>query len=166
MSRAGTNCFLSQSAARLRGTEDVADAAARAAATLASNAWSASGALALSRAVATGENAGGSNGCGCNAAVTCAATSSGLIGWLKRSTITGGRSKRPPGRYQCVCSSRAVGVVNVKEYGRSSRRPLSAAAEASILTSYFVASGSLRAGVKIRIVVPDHRKVPSTAGEI
>ena len=45
-------------------------------------------------------------------------------------------------------------------------RPLTAAADASIVTSYFVASGSRRDGVKIRIVVPDHRKVPATAGAI
>src|SRR5207237_2945317 len=31
-------------------------------------------------------------------------------------------------------------------------------------TSYFVATGSRFAGVKIRIVVPDQRNVPATAG--
>ena len=50
--------------------------------------------------------------------------------------------------------------MKLKVYGLSSRRPLSAVVEASIRTSYFVASGSLRAGVKIRIVVPDQRNVP------
>ena len=34
----------------------------------------------------------------------------------------------------------------------------------SIVTSYFVASGSRFAGVKIRTVVPDQRNVPFTAG--
>src|SRR5919198_764915 len=78
----------------------------------------------------------------------------------------GAASKRPPGRYQFVCSSRAVGVVKVRVYGWARRRPLSAVALVSIVTSYFVASGSRFAGVKIRMVVPDQRNVPFTAGLI
>ena len=45
-------------------------------------------------------------------------------------------------------------------------RPLTAVALAAIVTSYFVAAGNFFAGVKIRIVVPDQRYVPATAGVI
>src|SRR5918994_1703026 len=53
-------------------------------------------------------------------------------------------------------------------YGCAGLRPLIAVADASIVTSYFVAFGrrASLAGVKIRIVVPDQRKVPGTAGAI
>src|SRR4051794_16997218 len=54
--------------------------------------------------------------------------------------------------------------MKLNEYGVASRRPLIAAVPASMVTSYFVASGSRLAGVKIRIVVPDHLKVPAAAG--
>src|SRR5262245_13113663 len=39
-----------------------------------------------------------------------------------------------------------------------------AVAAAAIVTLYLVASGSGFAGVKIRVVVPDQRNVPATAG--
>src|SRR5262245_45831867 len=72
----------------------------------------------------------------------------------------------PPRRYQLVCSRRTVGVVNRNDCGRASVRPLTAVAVASTVTSYDVAYGSGRreSGVKIRIVVPDHRKLPGIAG--
>ena len=46
----------------------------------------------------------------------------------------------------------------------SSFRPLTAVAVVSTVTSYLVENGSGRSGVKIRIVVPDHRNDPLTAG--
>ena len=57
-----------------------------------------------------------------------------------------------------------MGVMKLKVYGVARRRPLTAVVPASIRTSYFVASGSRLAGVKIKTVVPDHRKVPATVG--
>ena len=102
--------------------------------------------------------------CFSNVARTCAATSSGFTGWLKRRTMIGAASKRPPGRYQLVWSRFAVGVMKLNVYGAASLRPLTAVVPASIVTSYFVASGSRFAGVRIRMVVPDHRYVPATAG--
>ena len=126
----------------------MADAAARAAATLASNAWSASGALALNRAGFSGQKCGvARTDATADAAhrLKCAAD----VLQLDRLVEAQHDHRRP-----IEATARPVpmglqqprrGVVNVKEYGRSSRRPLSAAAEASILTSYFVASGSLRA---------------------
>jgi hypothetical protein len=42
-------------------------------------------------------------------------------------------------------------------YGAASFRPLTAAAPASIVMSYFVARGSRFVGVRIRMVVPDQR---------
>src|SRR5690348_4609377 len=107
---------------------------------------------------------GASNGCGWNTADRCATTSAGLIGWLKLSATSGGTSYRPPGRYQSVRNNRAVGVRKEKVKGCARRRPLIAAAAASIVTVYSVASGSARDGVKIRIVDPDQRNVPATAG--
>ena len=71
---------------------EVADAAVRAAASLASNACKLAGSVVRRRAIAACENTGASNGCSWNAAETWAATSSGLTGWLNRSTITGGLS--------------------------------------------------------------------------
>src|SRR5262249_33849380 len=99
-----------------------------------------------------------------NVACTCAATSSGLTGWLNRSTTIGAASNRAPGRYQLVSRSFAVGVVNVKLYGEASLRPLTAVADGAIAILYLVARGSGFAGVKIRMVVPDQRNVPATAG--
>ena len=61
-------------------------------------------------------------------------------------------------------SSRALGVVNVKVYAVASFRPLIAAVPASMFTVYLVANGSRLAGVKMRIVVPDHRNVPAAFG--
>jgi hypothetical protein len=56
--------------------------------------------------------------------------------------------------------------VKLNAYGDASFRPLTAVVPASIRTSYFVASGRRRAGVKMRMVVPDQRYVPATAGVI
>ena len=49
---------------------------------------------------------------------------------------------------------------------RASRRPLTAVAVGSMVTSNFVAYGSGRfaSGVKIRMVVPDQRNAPGTPG--
>src|SRR5262249_51893739 len=71
-------------------------------------------------------------------------------------------------RYQSRLSSLTVGVVNEKRCGAPRRRPLTAAADVSTVTSYCVAFGSLRdgSGVKIRIVVPDQRNVPAIVGRI
>ena len=41
---------------------------------------------------------------------------------------------------------------------------LTAAVPASMVTSYFVANSSCRAGVRIRMFVPDHRNVPVMLG--
>src|SRR5512140_713496 len=77
-----------------------------------------------------------------------------------------GWSTVPFRRYHVGRSSLTVGVTNVKVYGRASFRPLSAGAPASIVTSNLVAYGSpgFEFGVKTRIVVPDQRNVPWTAG--
>ena len=45
----------------------------------------------------------------------------------------------PPRRYQCVSRSFTVGVVKLNTCGPASVRPLTAAALASIVTSYLVA---------------------------
>ena len=52
--------------------------------------------------------------------------------------------------------------------GSASFRPLTAVADGSIVTWYVVAYGRGRfgSGVKMRIVVPDQRNVPCSAGEI
>ena len=62
--------------------------------------------------------------------------------------------------------SLTVGVVKLNWWGRPSRRPLTAVAVAAIVTSYLVAygSGRLASGVKMRMVVPDHRNEPGIAG--
>src|SRR6186997_2892038 len=59
---------------------------------------------------------------------------------------------------------RAVGVTKLNAWVAASRRPLTAAVPASMVTSNFVASGNGLAGVKIRMVAPDQRKLPGTAG--
>ena len=95
-------------------TGSIASAAARARCTLSVNAGSADGSIARSRAPAAAEITGGVKGCFSNAARMCASTSSGFTGWLKRSTMIGAASNRPPGRYQLVWSSDAVGVMKLK----------------------------------------------------
>src|SRR5262245_46210899 len=94
--------------------------------------------------------------------------STARTGWLKRRPTTIGLSKRSFRRYQFVASSLTVGVVNAKEWAAASFRPLIAVAEASMVTVYRVENGraTFGSGVKIRIVVPDQRKVPGIAGWI
>src|SRR5438270_10057458 len=57
-----------------------------------------------------------------------------------------------------------VGVVKEKRYALPSVWPLTAAALASIVTSYFVANGNFFDGVKMSVVVPDQRNAPATSG--
>src|SRR5689334_7465131 len=138
------------------------DAAFTAAVTFAWNRVRACGSFVLSRACAVADRPGASNACGSNLSVVWEMTSSVRTGWLKRNAITIGLSYRWFLRYQSTASSLTVGVVNENRYGAASRRPLTATADVSTLTSYWVAFGSLRdgSGVKIRIVVPDQRNVP------
>ena len=77
-------------------------------------------------------------------------------------------SARSPRRYQSVFKSFTVGVVKLNWYGSASRRPLTAIAVVSTVTSYLVANGNggFTSGVKINVVVPDQRKLPGIAGLI
>ena len=143
-------------------------AIARVAATFALNAAGACGSIWRSCASVEAGSTGGAQSCRSNAAVTCDRTSVGRTRWLNRSRMTICAPARPSRRYQFVWSSFTVGVVKLKVCGCSRRRPLTATALASIVTSYRVANGSgfFGSGVKIRIVVPDQRNVPGTEGAI
>src|SRR6185436_4579895 len=59
-----------------------------------------------------------------------------------------------------------VGVVNVNSTGSSRVLPATERAFSSIVTVYCVAYGSCLSGVKMSVVVPDHRNMPFTLGEM